>query len=709
MEQLRSALRLISMSHKDPATVATPITVEDLPDDRDTLKRMILELLETLHQQQHDNAALRHRLDLLLRRLYGPKQERIDPNQRLLFPETTAGADAVTPVPPPAPRDPEKPKRKCKPHGRRRMPENLPHEPVHYVLSAAERICTICGQVCGEIGTETSTQLDYKPASLFVIDHIVHKYACPCCGKGQQQQAPVQPGLAALIDQEPAMPEPLESSAISAQESAASSPLESTVTPGQESAGAPESGSQGVATVSEQTQAQAQRAATSETSLPREPATRPGPEPVGTLESGTQPVTSASEPIQAPEQTAAAVEPPPNGPSGAAQPLTLPPIPPRPPAIMAGAVIAATKPAMPIAKGLPAAGLLAHLIVSKYTDHLPLNRLQHIYDRQGYFLHRSTLSDWMAASAQLLRPLYARMVRVSLQSQSMHTDDTTVDMQDPRTYLRSEAHLWMYLGDAAHPVNVFDFTISRKRDGPEKFLADYRGYLHADAFSGYDRLYLPDPLTTQARIIEVACNAHARRKYYEARTSDPLRSHQALAYYRQLYELERQAKDFSDAQRLQMRQELSVPILNKFKEWQEKQHKDVLPKSPMAEALGYTRNNWTALVRYTEAGFLDIDNNVSEREAKRIAVGRKNWLFVGSEQGGHTAAVLMSFTSTCHRLGIEPWAYLRDVLTRLPTTPADQLDHLLPHRWKEARATAATAAPTPSPATDSAPSTRHFP
>jgi len=697
------------MSQATPIAVQPPITAEQLPDDRDTLKRMILELLETLHQQQHENDSMRHRLDLLLRRLYGPKQERLDPNQRLLFPETTAEADGVTTIPPTAPEDPQKPKRKCKPHGRRRMPENLPHEPVHHVLSEAERVCTICGQVCGEIGTETSTQLDYKPASLFVIDHIVHKYACPCCAKGQQQ-APVQPGLAAPLDQEPVVPQPLELSATSAQEPAASLPLESAVTPGQESAGTPESGSQPEASASEPTQAQEQTAAAGEASLPREPATRPGPEPVGTPASGTQTVTSASEPIQAQEQTAAAVEPPPSGQSSAAEPLTLPPAPPRRPAVMAGAVIAATKPATPIAKGLPGAGLLAHLIVSKYTDHLPLNRLQHIYDRQGFFLHRSTLCDWMAASAQLLRPLYARMVRVALQSRSMHTDDTKVDMQDPRTYLRTEAHLWMYLGDAAHPVNVFDFTISRNRDGPQKFLADYRGYLHADAFSGYDRLYLPDPLTTQARIIEVACNAHARRKYYEARTSDPLRSHQALAYYRQLYELERQAKDFSDAQRLQMRQELSVPILNKFKEWQEKQHKDVLPKSPMAEALGYTRNNWTALVRYTEAGFLDIDNNVSEREAKRIAVGRKNWLFVGSEQGGHTAAVLMSFTSTCHRLGMEPWAYLRDMLTWLPTTPADQLDNLLPHRWKEARAaTATTAAPTPSPGTDSEPCTRHFP
>jgi transposase len=347
-------------------------------------------------------------------------------------------------------------------------------------------------------------------------------------------------------------------------------------------------------------------------------------------------------------------------------------------------VIAASKPPMPIAKGLPGPGLLAHLIVSKYTDHLPLHRLQRIYERQGLFLHRSTLCGWLGACADLLRPLYDLMVRVVLQSRALHTDDTTVKLQDPTTHLLSVARLWAYLGDAAHPYHVFDFTVNRKRDGPEQFLANYQGYLHADAFSGYDGLYLPDPRTATARIIEVACNAHARRKFYEARGSDALRSHQALAYYRQLYELERAAKDFSDTQRLQMRQDLSLPILEQFRKWLKSERPQVLPKSPMAEALGYALNNWTALVRYTEAGFLAIDNNAAEREMKRIAIGRKNWLFVGSSRGGQTAAVLMSFTSTCHRLGIEPWAYLQDVLTRLPATPVEHLGEFLPDRWQAA-------------------------
>ena len=409
-----------------------------------------------------------------------------------------------------------KPKRRCRPHGRRRLPENLPREPRHHQLPEAERVCPGCGQVRIDIGTDRSEQLDYRPASLFVIEHFVHKYACPCCSRPPhaqgQQRYPAQEF------------EPMPS---------------------------------------------------------RQPEPQPGRRRQPVIRGRSPPTRNPASPTRRRR-------------------------PPAPPAV----VIAAPKPAMPVAKGLPGPGLLAHLIVSKYTDHLPLHRLQRSYERQGFFLHRSTLCDWLGASADLLRPLYDLMVCVVLQSRALHTDDTTVKLQDPVTHLLSTACLWGYLGDAAHPFNVFDFTVNRKRDGPEQFLANYHGYLHADAFSGYDGLYLPDA-GTAARIIEVACNAHARRKFYQARGTDALRSHRALAYYRQLYELERGAKDFSDAQRLQMRQELSLPILEQFRQWLEAQWPQVLPKSPMGEAIGYVLNNWAALVRYTEAGFLAIDNNVS--------------------------------------------------------------------------------------------------
>jgi transposase len=611
------------MSLTDRAAPLPPIALEHLPDDVDTLKRMVLELLASLHEHRRDNEALRHRLDLLLRRLYGPRGERFDPNQPLLFAEMSAGQDAAIAVPtePPAP---AKPPRRCRPHGRRRMPENLPREPRHHELSAAERVCQGCGRVRIDIGADHSEQLDYRPASLFVIEHFVHKYVCPGCSRGP---ASAQGQQAHLVQETEPMP-----------------------------------------------------------------VQQPEPQPLA--------------PTPAPTDTRPGPVSPGQQPTGQGQP---PPVP-APPCLLldpSEVVIAAAKPAMPIAKGLPGPGLLAHLIVSKYTDHLPLHRLERVYERQGVFLPRSTLSDWLGSCADLLRPLYDLMVRAVLQSRALHTDDTTVKMQELVTHLLSTARMWAYLGDAAHPYNVFDFTVNRKRDGPQQFLANYQGYLHADAFSGYDGLYLPDPHTAAARIIEVACNAHARRKFYEARGSDALRSHQALAYYRQLYELERQAKDFSDAQRLQMRQDLAVPILGQFHQWLEAQRPEVLPKSPMAEALGYALNNWAALVRYTEAGFLAIDNNAAEREMKRIAIGRKNWLFVGSARGGRTAAVLFSFTSTCRRLGVDPWGYLQDVLTRLPTTPAGQLGDLLPDHWQAARRAktappAATATESTTPSAESA-------
>jgi transposase len=594
------------MSSSAPAVPVPPPTAEHLPDDVATLKRMVLELLASLHERQRDYEAVRHRLDLLLRRLYGPRGERFDPNQPLLFAETAAGQDTPTEAPA-EPARPNQPKRRCRPHGRRRLPDNLPREPRHHELSEAERTCPACGQMRIDIGKDRSEQLDYRPASLFVVEHFVHKYVCPCCSK-PRAQAPGQQ-----------------------------------MHPGQESVAMPAP----------------------------QPDPQPALPPAALTPRSVGPGQPATDPAPRSEAPAPACQPPNLG----------------------EVVIAAPKPPMPIAKGLPGPGLLSHLIVSKYTDHMPLHRLQRAYERQGYFLHRSTLCDWLGACADLLRPLYDLMVRLALQSRVIHTDDTPVKLQELVTHLLSTARLWVYLGDAAHPYNVFDFTVNRKRDGPRQFLANYRGYLQADAFSGYDGLYLPDPRTAAARIIEVACNAHARRKFYEARGGDALRSHQALAYYRQLYELEQAAKEFSDEQRLHMRQDLAVPILGQFHTWLEARRPEVLPKSPMGEAIGYALNNWAALVRYTEAGFLAIDNNASEREMKRIAIGRKNWLSIGSPRGGQTAAVLFSFTPTCQRLGVEPWAYLRDVLEQLPRHPPRRLAELLPDEWKRTQRGATDAEP----------------
>jgi transposase len=250
-----------------------------------------------------------------------------------------------------------------------------------------------------------------------------------------------------------------------------------------------------------------------------------------------------------------------------------------------------------------------------------------------------------------------------------------VPVLDRRLDRTRPGRLWVYLGDRDHPYSVYDFTADRSRDGPERFLGSYKGYLQADAYSAYDRIY-------SRGVVEVGCFAHARRKFYEARTTDPERAHEALARIRRLYEVERAAKDLDDAARLALRRERSAPMLDSLGRWLEEQSLRVLPKSPMGQAVGYTRSNWTALNRYLEAGYLSIDNNAAERALRPVAVSRKNWLFCGSDGGGRTAAVLFSVTATCKGLGINPFAYLRDVLDRVAVHPARRVADLLPDRWR---------------------------
>jgi transposase len=353
----------------------------------------------------------------------------------------------------------------------------------------------------------------------------------------------------------------------------------------------------------------------------------------------------------------------------------------------AAQLVTAPKPAGLFTKGLPGAGLVAHTIVCKYADHLPLHRQERIYQRAGVELSRKTLCDWMAGSAELLTPLYDMMVSLVLASRVIHTDDTHVPIQDDQRDTTRKGRLWIYLGDRDHAYNVFAYTPSRARDGPQTFLADFRGHLQADAFSGYDGIY------TNGQVQEVACWAHARRKFYEARTSDAARSHQALARIGRLYDLERAAKEQSerdelsveqaDALRLHLRQEQAVPELTALRHWLNEQAIPALPKSPMGQAINYAVNQWDALVRYTTAGFLAIDNNAAERALRAIAIGRKNWLFCGSDKGGHTAATLFTMTSTCQRHRLDPFAYLRDVLPQLAAGPqsAESLAALLPDRW----------------------------
>lgn len=389
-------------------------------------------------------------------------------------------------------------------------------------------------------------------------------------------------------------------------------------------------------------------------------------------------------------------------------------------------IVTADKPVQPIEKGLAAPGLLSYIIVSKYGDHLPMHRLEGILQRHGIEIARSTMCDWAAQSADLLAPLVNLMARRVRQSKVIHTDDTPVRVQDRSRTRTRTGRFWVYLGDPDHPYTVFTYTPSRSRDGPMDFLRgwgkDQNVYLQADAFGGYDSIYAGE---AGGRVTEVACWAHARRKFYDAQTSDSATGAQALAYIRLLYDVERQAKQEAEriakqeakaavasvgahhpfdhqrsvdkasdrrfrvllvAHRSRLRKELAAPRLAQFRTWLQSQQAAgggaVLPKSPMGQAIQYALNQWDALCVYTTDGRLNIDNNPSENALRRVAIGRKNWLFAGSDKGGRTAATLFTLIATCQRHKVEPMAYLRDVLTRIPATPMSEIDQFLPDRWQ---------------------------
>jgi transposase len=495
-----------------------------LPDNISSLKTIILELLATLKGKERLIGQLEHRLDLLLRSRYGSKSEKINPEE--LLPSLRALFEQP---PSEAPAEPVKTQkiayeRKVRGHGRNEIPAHLPREQKIYDLEASQKTCACCGEPLQKIGEDKTEQLNYKPASLYVIEHIRYKYACKSCQ-----------------------------------------------------------------------------------------------ETIVTADKNTY---------------------------------------------------------EPIEKGLAGPGLLSQVIVSKYGDHCPLYRMEEIVSRHGVKLARSTMCDWMAQSAETFIPLYDLMKKRVLQSKVIHTDDTPVKVQDAAHHKCRQGRVWVYLGDEANPYNVFDYTASRSREGPDAFLNGFNGYLQADAFGGYDGIYVTKPVT------EVLCNAHARRKFHDARKIDPLISHTALAYYKRLYAVEKEIKALDPPEKYQVRQARSVAIFQEYKAWLESiTEAQALPKSPIRQAIQYCLGNWAALTRYTDDGDLNIDNNAAEREMKPIAVGRKNWMFFGSDRGGSTAAILFSMTRSAKRQGLNLWAYLEDVLKRLPGIPVNRLSELLPDEW----------------------------
>lgn len=475
---------------------------------------------------------LQHQLSQALRRQYGQKSDRVDPNQLLL--DICAQLQAAAKTPPPdvvAPPATGKKKPARRPHGRRRIPENMERRTVLHDLKPEEQQCP-CGLQMRCIGEDRSFQFEYVPGKLVAVEHVQKKYACIC-----------------------------------------------------------------------------------------------------------------------PEST----------------------------------VNTAAKPSSPIEKGMAAPSLLAHLITSKYLDHVPLHRMEGILARYGIDYPRSTMWGQISGTGLLLTPLYEAAIAEVLSSRVLATDDTPVKVLDPTRTKARTGNVWTYVGDEAHPLIVYDYTPGRARAGPEAFLKDYSGHLQADALAVYDELYNP----RRSKLIwELGCWCHARRYFVEAQETSPALAVIAVAHIKVLYDIERDAgkRHLRGDALVAWRKEHTVPVFDAFHKWLTSQSAVILPKSPIATAVNYTLSNWKALCRYIEDGDFVPDNNRSERALRGIAIGRANWMFFGSDCGGRMAAIMLTLLKSAQRNGVNPFEYLTDVLTRIADHPQSKVADLLPHRWKAARA-----------------------
>jgi len=324
-------------------------------------------------------------------------------------------------------------------------------------------------------------------------------------------------------------------------------------------------------------------------------------------------------------------------------------------------VVVADSPPSMIEKGAADASLLSHLTTSKQGDHLPLYRYEEVSLRNGWWIPRSTQAGWLRQTAITAVILYAWMASRILQGKLIGTDATGVSVLEPGAGQVRKGTVWTYCGQSeVCPYLIYDYWPTGEGEAPQRFLHGYEGYLQADAASVFDQLYLQGP------VLEVACGAHMRRYFYKARDSAALEAHRALVYFRQLYMLERELADVSDDDRRTVRQQRALPILDEFKAWLDALAPTVVPKTEIAVAVGYALNQWEAFIRYCDEGWLKIDNTRSERALRPIAIGRSNWMFFGSDGGGHTGAILYSLVASSKANRVHPYHYLKDVYERLP-------------------------------------------
>jgi transposase len=348
-------------------------------------------------------------------------------------------------------------------------------------------------------------------------------------------------------------------------------------------------------------------------------------------------------------------------------------------------IVQAPAPSRPIDRGLAGPGLLAHVLVSKFADHLPLYRQAEIYERSGLDLDRSTLADWVGESSRLLAPLVDALRRYVLAASKLHADDTPVPVLAPGTGKTKTGRLWTYVrddrpcGDTSAPAVWFAYSPDRKGEHPQRHLRDFHGTLQADAFAGFHALYED----ASRSICEAACMAHVRRKFYdlEQAHASPIAA-EALRRIGELYLIESEIRGRPPDQRKQARQTRARPLLDSIEQWLTSTLGKLSKKSPVAAAIHYALGRWPALLRYCDDGRLEIDNNAAERALRAVVLGRKNYLFAGSDTGGERAASIYSLIGTAKLNGLDPEAYLRDVLTRISDHPINRISELLP--WNSA-------------------------
>ena len=359
-------------------------------------------------------------------------------------------------------------------------------------------------------------------------------------------------------------------------------------------------------------------------------------------------------------------------------------------------VVTAQRPKEGLPKCLAAPDLLAQIIVSKYGDHLPLDRLVKIFKRSGFELSKASMCRWVQGVGELVQPLVDLMKRRMIDNcRVIQTDETPVRQQDPGRGSTKECRFWPYLGQPGtdgHYV-VFDYTQSRSGEHPRRWFRGKEdeplfvgGLLQGDGYAGVNQLFDPEK---PWKMINVGCWAHARRKFYDARQNSPGLSHYALGIIQRMYQVEADAKNATASERKAMRDATSLPLVAEFFDWCREQQIKALPKSKFGVALTYALNQEGSLRRYLDEGDLQIDNNACERTLRGIAIGRKNWLFIGSPAGGKAAAQVFSVLGSAQLHGVEPLSYLTDVITRLPSTSVDRIEQFLPDVWAKERADAA--------------------